>query len=101
MENSQNTGVLRPISPEITLAEEKERKNREEQEERRLEKNAMIALLGCILETFLNEEKKTATRKGSRYIVCKNTFPERMQASLNQVDLIFWKNTHSVKTLHS
>jgi len=31
-------GVLRPISPEITLAEEKERKNREEQEGRRIEK---------------------------------------------------------------
>ena len=58
MENSQNTGVLRPISPEITLAEEKERKNREEQKGRRIEKNAMIALLGFILETFLNEEKK-------------------------------------------
>ena len=64
MENSQNTGVLRPISPEITLAEEKERKNREEQEERRIEKNAMIALLGCILETFLNEEKKLPHGRG-------------------------------------
>ena len=64
MENSQNTGVLRPISPEITLAEEKERKNREEQKGRRIEKNAMIALLGFILEMFLNEEKKNATRKG-------------------------------------
>ena len=64
MENSQNTGVLRPISPEITLAEEKERKNREEQKGRRIEKNTMIALLGFILETFLNEEKKNAKRKG-------------------------------------
>ena len=31
-------GYLRSISPEITLAEEKERKNREEQKERRIEK---------------------------------------------------------------
>ena len=56
------------LSPKITLAEEKERKNREEQKGRRTEKNAMIALLGLILETFLNEKKKkkkTATRKGS------------------------------------
>ena len=63
MENSQNTGGLRPISPEITPAEEKERENREEQEERRIEKNAMIALLGCILETFLNEEKKNCHKE--------------------------------------
>ena len=40
------------LSPKITLAEEKERKNREEQKGRRIEKNAMIALLGFILETF-------------------------------------------------
>ena len=77
-------GYLRSISPEITLAEEKERKNREEQKERRIEKNAMILLLGFILETFLNEEKKLPHGKGlfggkvfknsARYIVCKNTF---------------------------
>ena len=77
-------GFLRSISPEITLAEEKERKNREEQKGRRIEKNAMILLLGFILETFLNEEKKLPHGKGlfggkvfknsARYIVCKNTF---------------------------
>ena len=44
----------------------------------------MILLLGFILETFLNEEKKLPHGKGlfggkvfknsARYIVCKNTF---------------------------
>ena len=70
----------------------------------------MIALLGFILETFWTKKKKKPHGKGifggkdfknsSRYIVCKNTF-SWPQASLNQVDLIFWQNTHSVKTLHS
>ena len=75
---------LRPISPKITLAEEKERKNREEQKGRRIEKKCNDCTLRFYFGDVLNEEKKNATRKGSfcgkvfknssRYIVCKNTF---------------------------
>ena len=72
------------LSPKITLAEEKERKNREEQKGRRIEKKCNDCTLRFYFGDVLNEEKKMPHGKGlfggkvfknsSRYIVCKNTF---------------------------
>ena len=50
---------MRPISPKITLAEEKERKNREEQKGRRIEKKCNDCTLRFYFGDVLNEEKKT------------------------------------------
>lgn len=55
---------LRPISPKITLAEEKERKNREEQKGRRIEKKCNDCTLRFYFGDVLNEEKKMPHGKG-------------------------------------
>ena len=84
MEKGQNTGVFsfdKPVN-HTSGGKGKEKQGRAKREKNR--KYANIALLGFILETFLNEEKKMPHGKGlfggkvfknsSRYIVCKNTF---------------------------
>ena len=65
MEKGQNTGVFASDKPgnHTSGGKGKEKQGGAKREKNR--KNAMILLLGFILETFLNEEKKTATRKGS------------------------------------
>ena len=58
MKKGQKAGFLRPISSIITLAKDKERRNRkrEEKESRRI-KTAMIALLASMLATFFRKKK--------------------------------------------
>ena len=64
MEKGQNTGGFAFDKPgkHTSGGKGKEKQRGAKREKNR--KNAKIALLGFILETFLNEEKKNATRKG-------------------------------------
>ena len=60
VKKGQKTGFLRPISSIITLAKDKEWRNRKRgEEERRRITTAMIALLASMLATFFRK-KKTA-----------------------------------------
>ena len=58
MKKGQKAGFLRPISSIITLAKDKEWRNRKrEEEEKRRIKTAMIALLASMLATFFRKKK--------------------------------------------
>ena len=57
-------GFLRSISPEITLAEEKERKNREEQKGRRIEKKCNDCTLRLYFGDVFERRKKNCHAVG-------------------------------------
>ena len=65
MKKGQKAGFLRPISSIITLAKDKERRNRKRgEEERRRITTAMIALLASMLATFFQKKKKLLDVRG-------------------------------------